>query len=273
MTLVLRERFNSLVIYMGRSQSEFDHYLYKKSFYTEVYISMFDFSLEISPPHSSPNSEKKEANSDTKLHRITRSISSNPSFNNSSNMREVFKEVVSSSFKEICQKSGSFNVCPRGLPGPPGRRGRKGIMGPPGSQGIMGPPGRSGKKGIMGAPGIRGEKGIKGNIGPPGIPGIKGEPGESISAPNVTITPSQLTVNESNTAALFCSAAGNPAPKVSWSRVNGSLPSSRTKVTSDGLLQINDVWLEDAGKYKCLARNILGEEEKSATLVVQSRST
>ena len=236
----------------------------------------------MSPSQSSRDSEKKKTKSETKLHRITRSISSNPPFNNSANMKEVFKEVVTSSFKEICQKSGSFIVCPQGLPGKPGRRGRKGIMGPPGSQGIigppgsqgiMGPPGRSGKQGMMGSPGIRGEKGIKGDIGPPGLPGIKGEPGESISAPKVTITSPQLTVNESNTAALFCSATGNPAPKVSWSRVNGSLPSSRTKVTSDGLMQIDNVRQEDAGKYKCLARNILGEEEKSAILVVQSRLT
>ena len=184
-------------------------------------------------------------------------------------MKEVLENAmkVTSILKMFCQNSGSFNVCSRGRPGPPGRKGRRG------SQGITGPPGRSGKQGIMGPPGIRGEKGIKGGIWPPGIPGIKGEPGESISAPIVTITPSQLTVNESNTAALFCSATGNPAPKLSWSRVNGSLPSSRTKVTSDGLMEINNVRQEDAGEYKCMARNILGEEEKSATLVVQSRLT
>ena len=184
------------------------------------------------------HSEKKEANSDTKVHRVTRNIDNNP----------------------------SLNVCPRGLPGPPGRRGRKG------SQGIMGPPGRAGKQGIMGPPSITGEKGIKGDIGPPGIPGIKGEPGESISAPKVTISPaSQLTVNESNTAALFCSASGNPAPQLSWIRVDGSLPSNRIKVTSHGLMQIDDVRLDDAGKYKCMAHNILGKDENTANLVVQSK--
>ena len=193
-------------------------------------------------------------------------------------MKEVLEDVVTSSFKKICQKSGNLNVCPRGLPGPPGRRGRKGsqgIMGPPGpggKQGIMGPPGRSGKQGIMGPPGITGEKGIKGNIGPPGIPGIKGEPGESISAPKVTISPnSQLTVKESTTAALFCSASGNPAPQLSWIRVDGSLPSNRFRMTSDGLMQIDDVRLEDAGKYKCTAHNILGKDENTANLVVHSK--
>ena len=232
-------------------------------------LSLFNSFLAISPSHSPPDAEKKQANSETKLHRITRSISSNSPFNNSANMKEVLENAmkVTSSLKKFCQHSASFNVCPRGRPGPPGRRGRKG------SQGITGPPGGSGKQGIMGPPGVHGEKGIKGNIGQPGIPGIKGEPGESISAPKVAINPSQLTVNETNTATLFCSATGNPAPKISWSNVNGSLPDNRTKVTSDGLLQINNVRQEDAGKYKCFARNILGEEEKSATLVVQSRLT
>jgi len=181
-------------------------------------------------------------------------------------MKEVLEDVVTSSFKKICQKSRSLNVCPRGLPGPPGRRGRKG------SQGIMGPPGRGGKQGVMGPPGIRVAKGNKGDIGPPGIPGIKGEPGESISTPKVTTYPaSQLTVNESSTAILVCSATGNPTAQMSWVRVNGSLPSNRITVTSAGLLQINDVHLEDAGKYKCMARNILGKDEIAADLVVQSK--
>ena len=181
-------------------------------------------------------------------------------------MREILEDVVTSSYKKICRKSGSLNVCQRGRPGPPGRRGRKG------AQGTMGPPGPGGKQGAMGPQGIRGEKGIKGDIGPPGIPGIKGEPGESISVPQVTISPaSQLTVNESNTAALFCSATGNPAPQLSWVRVDESSPSDRTKVTSAGLMQIDDVRLGDAGKYKCMASNILGKDEDAANLVVQSK--
>ena len=77
---------------------------------------------------------------------------------------------------------------------------------------------------------------LKEDIGPPGIPGIKGEPGESISAPKVTRSTSQLTVNESTTASLLCSASGNFAPQVAWSRLNGTLPSNRTKLTSEALI-------------------------------------
>ena len=208
--------------------------------------------------------------------RLKRSISHPPHFNNSAKVREMMEDIISSTWK-ICSNKGNLNVCPRGRPGPPGRAGPKGDRGRKGrkgAQGIMGPPGRSGKQGIMGPTGIRGEKGIKGDIGPPGIPGItgaKGEPGESISTPKVTISPPKLTVNESNTASFLCSVSGNPAAKIFWSKVNGSLPSNRTKVTSNGQMQIVSVRMEEAGEYKCLARNILGEEEKTVILVVQSR--
>ena len=78
-------------------------------------------------------------------------------------------------------------------------------------------------------------------------------------------------MNESNTAVLLCSVSVNPVSQVAWSGVRGVLPSNRTKVSSEGLLQINEVRLEDAGNYKCVARNILGREEKLASLAVQSK--
>lgn len=198
---------------------------------------------------------------ESKLKRHTRNING-ANLNKSANIEEILEDVVSSSFKKICH--GRVNVCPRGRPGSPGRRGRKG------SQGLMGPPGKSGKQGIMGPPGIRGEKGVKGDIGLQGIPGIKGEPGESISTPKITLSSTELTVTKSDSASLLCSASGNPAPRVAWSRENGVLPHHRTRVTSDGLLQIDGARLEDAGKYKCVAQNILGREEKEISLIVQS---
>ena len=168
---------------------------------------------------------------EAELHRLKRSISRPSSFNDSAKIREVLEDIVSSSLK-ICQNKGDLNFCPRGRPGPPGRAGPKGNKGRKwkrGFQGIMGPPGRNGKQGIMGPPGIRGEKGSKVDIGPPGIPGIpwiKGEPGESISIPMVTISSSKQTVNVTSTASLLCSASGNPAAQISWSKFNESLPAT-----------------------------------------------
>lgn len=43
---------------------------------------------------------------------------------------------------------------------------------------------------------------------------MKGELGQSVPAPNVTVSPSHLTVNQGNTAVLLCSVTGNPFPQV-----------------------------------------------------------
>ena len=100
----------------------------------------------------------------------------------------------------------------------------------------------------------------RGRPGPPGRAGPKGDRGRK-----------GRIINETNTASFLCSVSGNPAAQIFWSKVNGSSPSNRTKVTSNGQMQIVSVRMEEAGEYKCLARNILGEEEKTAILVVQSR--
>ena len=137
------------------------------------------------------------------LHRFTRQVTSNKPFENSTKVRLILEDVVTSSFKKFCRNTGNLNAYPRGLPGPPGRdgpKGDKGDRGRKGKKGMIREPGRSGKQGIMGPPGI---KGVKGDIGAPGIPGMKGEAGKSNSAPKVTVSSSQLTVNESDAAVLL----------------------------------------------------------------------
>ena len=194
--------------------------------------------------------------------------------NETTDMMELLKNIVTLRMK-ICERNGKRqNVCPAGPQGPPGRagakgdKGNRGRVGKRGLQGMMGQPGRVGKHG---PPGIRGEKGIKGDIGTPGIPGNKGEPGEYISAPKVIISSSQITVNEFDTVSLTCSATGNPKPQLSWSKTTGSLPSNRIKTTADGVMQIHDVRAEDTGTYKCVGNNVLGNDEKTTQVVVQSK--
>ena len=91
----------------------------------------------------------------------------------------------------------------------------------------------------MGMKGDVGMPGDPGPVGPRGLPGIigaKGEPGQSLSAPSLLERPVGMTVNESQTAILKCTTDGNPSPKVTWSKLNSSLPVGRHEVESSGAL-------------------------------------
>ena len=125
-----------------------------------------------------------------------------------------------------------------------------------------------GIKGDVGKPGSPGSVGL---TGPPGVKGPKGEPGESLSAPSVLQRPVGMTVNESQTAMLTCTADGNPSPKVTWSKMNSSLPVGRHVVESSGALILKDVRSEDKGVYTCKAQSLLGQVNASAKLTVQCK--
>ena len=83
--------------------------------------------------------------------------------------------------------------------------------------------------------------GDPGPVGPRGPPGMKGEPGQSLSAPSLLQRPVDTTVNESHTVILKCTVDSNPSPKVTWTRLNSSLPVGRHVVESSGALIVKDV--------------------------------
>ena len=163
---------------------------------------------------------------------------------------------------------------PPGTQGPKGSRGRRGprgAMGRKGSRGSRGEPGPQGKQGIIGPPGQKGEQGIKGAPGPRGIPGAKGEPGESISPPIVVISPINQTVKENQRVVFQCSVRGNPKPSVTWLKWNSSVSTDRFSYGLEGRLDMRHVTMEDAGKFICIARNILGSANQSAMLIVEGK--
>ena len=123
--------------------------------------------------------------------------------------------------------------------------------------------------GIKGDLGISGDPGPVGPIGPPGMKGDKGDPGQSILAPFLLQGPVGMTVNESQTAILKCTADGNPRPKVTWSKLNSSLPVVCHVVESSGALIVKDVRPGDDGIYRCRAENLLGQVSESAELTIQ----
>ncbi|KAL9963316.1 hypothetical protein ACROYT_G032508 [Oculina patagonica] len=181
-------------------------------------------------------------------------------------IRNVIKKYVTSIIVgSVCLAPGK--VCLAGPPGPRGKRGPKGTRGRKGSQGLMGQPGEQGKQGMTGAFGPTGAKGEKGNTGARGHQGPKGEPGEYISAPEVTVSPTSLTVTENQTATFYCSADGNPKPRVSWRKISGvqlvNTDSHHSK------LQIRIVAYNDSGKYVCTATNVLGQVQKEVKLLVE----
>ena len=110
-----------------------------------------------------------------------------------------------------------------------------------------------------------------GAVGPQGIMGLKGDPGESISSPQVTVSPNTQTVIENRTATVYCSASGNPKPVVTWSKVNGSLKGESVP-TTDGKLEILNSSYNDTGTYACTAINIIGQDQKMTNLYVEGGS-
>ena len=124
---------------------------------------------------------------------------------------------------------------------------------------------------IKGDVGIPGEPGPVGPRGQPGVKGDKGDPGQSISAPSLFQSPVRMTVNESQTAILKCTVHGYPRPKVTWSKLNSSLPVGRHMVESSDALILKDVRPGDDGVYNCRAENLLGQVNASAKLTVQCK--
>jgi len=132
---------------------------------------------------------------------------------------------------------------------------------------VAGPSGPKGIEGSRGERGPKGSTGIKGEKGAPGHPGPKGDAGESISAPEVIVSPTSLTVTQYQTATFYCSADGNPKPSVSWSKT--SVTGQVNKEVQGNKLQIKSAGYNDSGSYVCTATNILGQAKKVVKLFVQ----
>ena len=212
------------------------------------------------------------------ISRQKRSSSGDTQLLTTSEVRLLIKQEFGLLQNQVCAKD--HTLCRTGPKGNIGRRGRPGTRGrpgPPGRPGSDGPPGKHGPIGTQGPMGVKGDVGMPGKPGhvgprgPPGMKGDKGEPGQSISAPTLLHSPVGMTVNESQTAILKCIADGNPSPKVTWSKLNSSLPVGRHVVESSGALIVKDVRPGDEGVYSCRAENLLGQVNASAKLTVQCK--
>ncbi|XP_003463833.2 muscle, skeletal receptor tyrosine-protein kinase isoform X2 [Cavia porcellus] len=77
--------------------------------------------------------------------------------------------------------------------------------------------------------------------------------------PKITRPPINVKIIEGLKAVLPCTTMGNPKPSVSWIKGDSALrENTRIAVLESGSLRIHNVQKEDAGQYRCVAKNSLG---------------
>ncbi|ETE63738.1 Immunoglobulin superfamily DCC subclass member 4, partial [Ophiophagus hannah] len=90
-----------------------------------------------------------------------------------------------------------------------------------------------------------------------------------LAPPTISQAPETISRTRASTARFVCKAEGEPLPTVHWTR-NGKLLLSkgRVKIQGSGTLVINQIGLDDAGYYQCVAENHLGMACATARLEV-----
>nr|XP_014127933.1 muscle, skeletal receptor tyrosine-protein kinase isoform X2 [Zonotrichia albicollis] len=89
--------------------------------------------------------------------------------------------------------------------------------------------------------------------------------------PKITRPPVNVEIIEGLKAVLPCTTMGNPKPSVSWVKGEAVVKeTARIAVLDSGNLRIHNVQREDAGQYRCVAKNSLGTAySKPANVVVE----
>lgn len=90
-----------------------------------------------------------------------------------------------------------------------------------------------------------------------------------IAPPVILQPPETVSLSRGNTARFVCNSSGEPPPVLHWLKNGKAIrPFRRVKTQSPGVLLINQLALEDAGYYQCIADNGLGTACATAKLTV-----
>ncbi|KAI4892110.1 hypothetical protein NFI96_022940, partial [Prochilodus magdalenae] len=90
-----------------------------------------------------------------------------------------------------------------------------------------------------------------------------------LAPPVILQPPESRALSRANTARFVCNSSGDPAPVLHWLKNGEPVQwSARVKTQSPGVLLINQLGLEDAGYYQCIASNSLGTACATAKLSV-----
>ncbi|KAI7814725.1 putative immunoglobulin superfamily DCC subclass member 4, partial [Triplophysa rosa] len=91
-----------------------------------------------------------------------------------------------------------------------------------------------------------------------------------VLAPPVILQPPEaVSLSRGNTARFVCNSSGDPPPALRWLKNGEAVQSNaRVKAQNPGVLLINQLRLDDAGYYQCIAANSLGTACATAKLSV-----
>uniref|UniRef100_A0A3P8NG79 Roundabout, axon guidance receptor, homolog 1 (Drosophila) n=1 Tax=Astatotilapia calliptera TaxID=8154 RepID=A0A3P8NG79_ASTCA len=89
-----------------------------------------------------------------------------------------------------------------------------------------------------------------------------------LERPSFVRRPSSQVVLVDQSVEFRCEARGDPVPTVRWRKDDGDLPKGRYEIREDHTLKIRRLVSADVGSYTCVAENMVGKAEASATLTV-----
>ncbi|XP_052775467.1 peroxidasin homolog isoform X2 [Mya arenaria] len=92
--------------------------------------------------------------------------------------------------------------------------------------------------------------------------------------PVITSEPTDVQINEGNTAYFTCRATGTPNPEIIWVKNNEIVDTrrdTRYHILDDGTLMIEDARDADRGRYECIARNSAGEARTNSVELTMSQ--
>uniref|UniRef100_A0A673XKU8 Roundabout guidance receptor 1 n=1 Tax=Salmo trutta TaxID=8032 RepID=A0A673XKU8_SALTR len=89
-----------------------------------------------------------------------------------------------------------------------------------------------------------------------------------LERPSFVKRPGSQVVLVDQSVEFRCEARGDPVPTVRWRKDDGDLPKGRYEIREDHTLKIRRLSSADVGSYTCVAENMVGRAEASATLTV-----